>query len=401
MTANPKTKLEPVPSLEWLLAPVTPAEFFERHWEREPLVIRRNDRSYYGSLLTLDEFDRALTAPDLRRPNITVTNAEAELTEDDYMTAIGDLDLVETAKLLADGASVTVSGMHRRVETVANLCRMLESQLSYSVHANAYFSPRESRGFRRHYDLHDVLVLQVMGSKRWSLYHTPIEFPLPGQRESVDQHGPATMDFELQQGDLAYVPRGRVHDAHTTGETSLHLTVGLSPYHWSDLLVEALASTVLRDGEFRRSLPPGFAQMSFDRTEARKMFRALLERFADSADADAAFDAFAEEFITTRRPVPRGPLSLLASLENLSADTIVGRRADLIFDLREDDAHIRLRCEGREIRLPRHAGECVRFALSQPSFTIGELPHTLDDDGKMVLVRRLIQEGVLQVQQHE
>ena len=398
MTTNPKTRLEPVPSLEWLLAPVTPAEFFERYWEREPLVIRRNESSYYGSLLTLDDFDRVLTTPDLRRPDVTVANAEVELTEDDYTTALDDLDLVETAKLFAGGATVTVSGMHRRIEAVANLCRMLESQLSCRVHANAYLSPKQSRGFRRHYDLHDVLVLQVMGSKRWSLYHTPVELPLPGQMQSVDQNGPATMELELEQGDLAYVPRGVVHDAHTTGETALHVTVGLRPYHWSDLLMESLAATVLRDAELRRSLPLGFAQMSFDRTEAKKTFRALLARFVETADADAAFDAFVEEFVTTRQPLPRGPMSLLAAQEGLNGDTIVGRRAELIFDLREDDAHIRVRCEGREIQFPLHAAECVRFAMTQPSFAIRELQDTLDDAGKMVLVRRLIQEGVLQVQ---
>ena len=45
---------------------------------------------------------------------------------------------------------------------------------------NAYITPPENQGFAAHYDTHDVFVLQVSGSKRWT-------DPFAGDRGSAAQ----------------------------------------------------------------------------------------------------------------------------------------------------------------------------------------------------------------------
>jgi hypothetical protein len=52
---------------------------------------------------------------------------------------------------------------------------------------------------------------------------------------------------------------------------------------------------------------------------------------------------------------------------------------------------------GRKITFPLHVAPAVRFALSEESFAIRELPGDLDDPGKATLARRLIREGLLAV----
>ena len=49
-----------------------------------------------------------------------------------------------------------------------------------------------------------------------------------------------------------------------------------------------------------------------------------------------------------------------------------------------------------EIAVPLHAGPAVRHALTTERFRVRDLPGDLDDAGKLVLVRRLIREGLLQ-----
>ena len=49
---------------------------------------------------------------------------------------------------------------------------------------------------------------------------------------------------------------------------------------------------------------------------------------------------------------------------------------------------------GRKITFPAHATEAVQFALKQPRFHVRELPGDLDEEGQLVLVRRLIREGL-------
>ena len=66
----------------------------------------------------------------------------------------------------------------------------------------------------------------------------------------------------------------------------------------------------------------------------------------------------------------------------------------MIFDL-EDTT---LRFEGKEIRFPAVAREALdTVAGFERPFTVAELPQTLDEHGRLVLVRRLVREGFLRI----
>jgi hypothetical protein len=54
-------------------------------------------------------------------------------------------------------------------------------------------------------------------------------------------------------------------------------------------------------------------------------------------------------------------------------------------------------CYGRRINFPVRAGEAVQFALSHSRFAVRELAGDLDDAGKLAVIRRLIQEGLVMV----
>ncbi|MEI8258703.1 MAG: cupin, partial [Deltaproteobacteria bacterium] len=58
---------------------------------------------------------------------------------------------------------------------------------------------------------------------------------------------------------------------------------------------------------------------------------------------------------------------------------------------------ISLVCYGSSVNFPGQAAEAVRFAVSREDFRVADLPGGLDDAGKLVLVRRLVREGVLQM----
>jgi hypothetical protein len=50
------------------------------------------------------------------------------------------------------------------------------------------------------------------------------------------------------------------------------------------------------------------------------------------------------------------------------------------------------------MRLPEHAAEPLLYALETPEFKIKDLPGDLDDAGKVVLVKRLVREGMVAIQ---
>eukprot|EP00957_Ditylum_brightwellii_P171764 13076041-Ditylum_brightwellii.AAC.1 len=142
------------------------------------------------------------------------------------------------------------------------------------VGSNAYLTPpSNSQGFAPHYDDIEAFVLQLEGSKRWRVY-SPMSMTETLPRESSadytekDLEGiEPVIDEILEPGDMLYMPRGWIHQAHTplgklgaSAEHSLHLTVSaMQNWAWVDLLeilmpeaLESVArsetSTTLRDG---------------------------------------------------------------------------------------------------------------------------------------------------------
>lgn len=389
----------PQASLEWLLTPLSKEVFFAEYWEKKPLVVKRGQPDYFTSLLSLDEVDRVITTLDRRYPDITLKNANAKVSADQYTVDGDSLDVAKVYQLFATGSTISLAFLDTVVPALAGLCRNLEREFSCPFQTNVYLTPAGAQGAKPHYDRHDVFVLQVVNSKQWAIYGTPVELPLAGQSfdSSVHEIGAPTLEFTLEAGDIAYIPRGVAHDAHSDDNLSLHITAGALCYTWADLLLELIADTSLNHSVFRKSLPPGFAAQEFDRSSARDTLRNLLQLLSTSSALDPILDRFIDEFVSSCPPLLIGQMAQLASLDSLTISSVVGARPGGIFHLRTNGQSTSIACYGRTIAFPSHAAEAVRFALSQSRFFLGELPCDLDDEGKLTLVRRLIREGLVVV----
>jgi ribosomal protein L16 Arg81 hydroxylase len=399
---SPKEKANPSelkPSLEWLIHPTSKSEFFERYFEKQPLVIKRNQPNYFSELLSLEEIDRVITTLDRDADEIILKNAKRDLTADDY-TVDEELDVAKVYQLFGEGSTITLAFLDTVVPQLTRFCRSLEKQFSCPFQTNIYLTPPSAQGAKAHYDTHDVFVLQISGSKKWVIYGTPVELPLPGQDfdSTIHELGAPTQEFTLEAGDVAYVPRGVVHDARSTDTVSLHITAGVLRYTWTDLLLEFAASASLRDAAFRKSLPPGFASEGFDRAQARETLRGLLKRAAEIGDFDAALERFADDFVAKCRPLLRGQMAQIAALERLTVESVAGVRPEAIFRVEAAGDAVSVDCYGRRISFPVQAAEAVRFALNHARFAVRDLPGELDDEGKIVVVRRLVKEGLVVVE---
>jgi len=242
--------------------------------------------------------------------------------------------------------------------------------------------------------------LQITGSKRWTILGMPVELPLRNQDFDPAEHDPGspTLSFELRAGDAAYIPRGWAHEARSSDNVSLHITVGVLAYTWTDFLLECVADACLNDVAFRKSLPPGFAREDFSGEQARAVFARLLQHLSERAAPDKTLDRFIDEFLSSCPPLLRGQMAQLAALDQLAIDSIVGIRPHLIARTETSANFISVRCFGRRITFPLAAAPAVRFALSCDRFAVHDLPGDLDAAGKLTLVRRLILEGLLVAQ---
>jgi len=137
----------------------------------------------------------------------------------------------------------------------------------------------------------------------------------------------------------------------------------------------------------------GFANGGFDTSQAAVTFRALADTFARDAQLAPILERLAEDFVTSRRPALYGCLQELETAPSI--ESTLAPRPDLIYLVREDNERLVLLFGATEISLPAFTREAVMFALDGAPFVVRDLPGQLDDAGKVVLVQRLLREGLL------
>ena len=284
------------------------------------------------------------------------------------------------------GATIVLQALHVNWHPLAVFCRALEEALGHGVQANSYYTPRGSQGFAVHHDTHDVLILQVAGEKRWLIYEPLLELPLKHQRYSkaLGAHGEPTDDLVLRAGDSLYLPRGWLHQAETSASDSLHLTIGIAAHTWVDAA--------------RGALDACEDELAFRRGVEHAGGDGLTDLIAEQLDPELVEQRRRRKFVDSRRPIREDGLSQLRALRQLDAGTLLERRETVIADLDERPDGVRLVFEGKQIAFPAHASPEVRVCFeSDEPFRVAELPGELDDEGRLVLVRRLVREGFLRI----
>jgi ribosomal protein L16 Arg81 hydroxylase len=352
------------------------------------LYVSRAEPGRYDDLLSLEDVGRILCSGGLRHPGFRLVKAGERLELGDYASDIpwrpvpftGTIDVPSALSAFANGATVVLQALHHTHPPLAVFCRLLEAELEQPVQANAYFTPRGSQGLPVHHDTHDVFCLQVSGSKRWLVYEPALELPLRDQRyrPELGEPGEPVLDLVLEPGDMLYMPRGWLHQALTSNEDSLHLTIGVSVYTWLDAMrasLEACADEL----ELRRSVPD-------DGVPTADLLAALDARL----QPEDVVRRRRSKLVRTRRPVLEDALSELRASDHLTPETLLERRPTVLWEL-EDDSLV---FEGKRIRVPeRAATELGAIAESARPFTAEELPGALDAESRLVLLRRLIREG--------
>jgi hypothetical protein len=389
----------------------------------------------FDDLLSLAGVDEALTGRGLRYPAVRAVDRHLFTRTARSGRARLD-DLVDAGRLLelfADGATVVLQALQRWWPPITAFCRDLEVALGHPVQANAYLTPPGAAGLAPHHDTHDVFVLQVAGSKRWTLREPVLEAPLARHPSDHDTAAaqPVLLEAELRPGDALYLPRGVVHSAAAQQGLSLHLTVGVLATTAHDV-VRRVLDRAADEVTFRRDLPPGYA---FDRDVARKAVADVVQQLGtwlDHLDTAEVADGLVESFLTRRSPLLGGHLLELASVATVDDRTVVRRRpgtlstitpaaagtatpasaAAATTDEHEDQdgdsdggepgdgrggvrPEVRVTLGDREVRLPAALEPVVRRLLDGEPHAVADLGDLLDQPSRAVLVRRLVREGAL------
>ncbi|WP_329029682.1 cupin domain-containing protein [Streptomyces sp. NBC_01423] len=321
--------------LESRLTPGLSREAFARDiWARTALLTR--GAGDFSDLFSAGAVDELVSRRGLRTPFLRVAKNGATLPDASFTSPAGvgatiadQADDTALWREFADGATLVLQALHRTWAPVGDFTAALAAELGHPVQANAYVTPPQNRGFDAHYDVHDVFVLQIEGTKRW-IVHPPVhpdplrDQPWTDHRGAVAEAagGEPYLDTVLEPGDVLYLPRGWLHAAEAQGEVSVHLTLGVhawTRYALAEQLMRAALAELREDPWMRGSLPLGVTDPAAEAAPVRERLRAAL------AGADPA-----PHFHRTRRaqarPAPLGPLAQLAAVDGLGPGTPVRLR---------------------------------------------------------------------------
>ncbi len=365
-------------------------ETFTSAWGQRPLVVTGDPARSFDGILNLDDVDRFIST-SARTPTVRMVLDGVPVDPRRYCRSMRlggkHVDDVVDPRLVSDqvrnGATLVLQSLHRTTSGVAAFATDLQQQVSHPVQANAYLTPPDAAGLAEHADPHDVIVLQLHGSKRWWV-------------EGVG-------DFDLRLGDSMYVPAGARHRASTTGESSLHLTLGIIRVTYRDILRRTLAGG---PESLDDPLPIGYRDPARSTSEMGCRIHTMFEDvrlFLARTDIEATV-----EREVRRRPTcgfSAGHLTALLLRNDLGADTRVrwvapapmGRLVSSdpwrpIHDLDVPPAStVEVDMGDRVLTIPSVALAAIGALRIDESVRIGDLPG-LDPPSQIVLGRRLIEE---------
>lgn len=399
MTSQAQTK--PF-DLTTLIAPAGPENFFREHWERRPLHLSRDDAHYYDSVLTNANLENIISSADLRYPAIQLARNGSYLPAEVYTKNIrhgseffnGVPDLGQIQSEYRSGATVVLPALQRTWPPLRQLCAALEDELSHPVHANAYLTPGASPGFTPHYDTHEVLVLQIAGTKHWRVFPPPQ--PLPHRSQPFTPIGyalpsPLLFELELKPGDLLYLPRGYVHAANTSGGHSAHVTLGITVYTWVELIAE-LAGSAKDIPALRAALPVGFAAREEMKETLRQNLVKCLDLLRDGSDSERVIASFLQKIRSTRvRPQ-----------EAFNSDaSVIGLHTRLktpdagSYHISVEQRGVVMEFAGKKFVLPQKIQTTIEEMCRRQAFRPGDLFGPLDNEDKLTLARYLHSERFL------
>jgi hypothetical protein len=265
--------------------------------------------------------------------------------------------------------------------------------LGESVGANAYLTPSNAQGFDIHYDNHCAIVIQLHGTKNWSIFAPLHEMPLARCERPIplEELGQSLLCTQLMTGDVLYIPRGFPHYALTEGDTSLHLTLSLRPITWAEV-VQAFCHS---DAALRRSVRLSNRGLS---SVQQHFTRDILPRFA-GIDAELIAERLAAEQLAKSVPMPSGGLRALETAKGLTSNAGLFRAPQVRCTATVEGTEAVLRFPGSSLRLPVAMKPVFEFVAAHEEFTPDMLPGIEPGYDRIHLVEILIKRGLLRVQE--
>ncbi|MFN8771360.1 MAG: JmjC domain-containing protein [bacterium] len=299
------------------------ARFLQRHWQKEPLLVR-------GAFPGLrDVLPRSRLAALARRDDVEsrlVSHGPAR-GGDRYRVDHGPLGRRQLARLDRPDATILVQGVNLHVPGVMPvldafgfipLARRDDLMVSDA-------SP--GGGVGPHVDSYDVFLLQARGRRLWRIARTFDETPVEDAPLKQLAHFEAEDEFLLEPGDFLYLPPGVAHDGVAL-DACATWSIGFRAPSAGELLQGWLSFVEDRFDRDERYADPDLQVQRSGAWLSDQFVQRARDLLGSAAFDEAMFETFLGEYLTEPKPhvrfrAPSQPRSIEAFAARLQRQRIV------------------------------------------------------------------------------
>jgi len=233
------------------------SNFFDSTWQKNKIVLRNQfTQLQLDQIFPLDLFDMLLTSGGIVSPHLDIVLGGKKMPAPMLQSPSPGTNVKYLIDKLDGGATLRLPHIEQHMNPLADFCRDFERIIGMPIRANLYLTPAFSQGFKPHYDLDDIFVIQVLGNKTWTLhpdYSNQVSLPNREQDFNENIHKPQGVPYEelLESGDLLYLPRGFMHEARTEEKLSIHITFAVIGMTCADVIHRMIDLAALNDERLR------------------------------------------------------------------------------------------------------------------------------------------------------
>jgi 50S ribosomal protein L16 3-hydroxylase len=283
-------------SLSDLFAPLSSQQFVEDYLFRLPYSTTGSCRSWCD--FGWDAVGQVWSAP----------GADSMIVRHGEQLALEKEGFAAARKKFDEGFTLAVRSAQKHDRRLALLAGDFESGFAAPVDVHIYCTPESQFGFSWHYDAEEVFILQLSGSKEYSLRKNTVRpWPLVetmGADLGYEKEIMPLMKCRLDAGDLLYIPAGYWHRAESVGE-SISLSVGVMAPPALDLF-DALRTRLMRSVVWRQRLPVLGSAGGLSAETAQAAYECIIRNLAVDLQREFTSPGFMADVLASHSSAP-GP----------------------------------------------------------------------------------------------
>ncbi len=206
-----------------MLGDLSPVIFMKRHWQKKPLLIRQAfpgfqpllDRATLFELAAREGVESRLVIQQNKTPKKGSSGAKGSA---GWLLKHGPFARRALPPLNQPGWSLLVQGVDLHCDAAHDLlnrfrfvpdARLDDLMISYAS---------DGGGVGPHFDSYDVFLLQALGTRRWRIGRQKNPELQEGVPLKILTNFEPELTYDLEPGDMLYLPPGYAHDGVAVGE---------------------------------------------------------------------------------------------------------------------------------------------------------------------------------------